>query len=287
MSIQEKIVYAAVGLAEDIEADAILTLTETGKTYEYLADRVNDLKVIALTPNKETYERLSKDSGAKIVDLTVRDSSRISQLRHSVWRALNKEFLRPGELVVCLTGEVGSTHGTDTISVYSISETESTLAGIIETDPVMNAVVEISTELGWKGREGEPMGTAFMIGDVEKVMNQSHQLGLNPFKGHEGINITDRKNWEIIKRFAFLDGAFVVDDEGNMVSAGRYLDADVDVEIPSGLGTRHIAVASMSAATHSKGVTVSGTDGVIRIFSDGDILGEIDPRIKMLEEISV
>lgn len=287
MSIQEKIVYAAVGLAENIEADAILTLTETGKTYEHLADRVDDLKVVALTPNKETYDRLSKDSKAKIVDLTVRDSSRISQLRHAVWRALNKEFLKPGELVVCLTGEVGSTHGTDTISVYLISETESTLAGIIETDPVMNAVVEISTELGWKGREGEPMGTAFMIGDVEKVMNQSHQLGLNPFKGYEGINITDRKNWEIIKRFAFLDGAFVVDEEGNIVSAGRYLDADVDVEIPSGLGTRHISVASMSAATHSKGVTVSGTDGVIRIFSDGDILGEIDPRIKMLEEISV
>lgn len=84
-----------------------------------------------------------------------------------------------------------------------------------------------------------------------------------------------------------MDGAFVLNGEGKMVAAGRYLDADVSVDIPSGLGTRHIAVAAMTAATHSKGVTVSGTDGVIRIFSDGEILGEIDPRSKMLKEVSI
>lgn len=287
MDLRKKIASAGTELAKDINADAILTLTETGSIYNFLKEQVGDMKIIALTPNEETYEKLSKNSNAKVVDFTVRDSSRMGQIRHAVWRGLNNGLLSPGDLIVCLTGEMGSSHGTDTISVYLISETESTLAGVIESNPVMNAVVEISTELGWKGREGEPMGAAFMIGDVEKVMNQSHQLGLNPLRGYDDVKITDRSNWELIKRYAFLDGAFILDEAGRMVAAGRYLDADVEVDIPTGLGTRHIAVASMTAATHSKGVTVSGTDGTIRIFSDGDILGEIDPRNRMLKEGSI
>lgn len=287
MEVQEDIVSAAVNLAKSIDADAILALTETGRTYDLLQGRCGDMNVIALTPNEETYEKLKKSSEAKVIDFSVRDPTRMGQIRHAVWRGLSSGLLSPGDLVVCLTGEIGSSQGTDTISAYLISETESTLAGVIESDPVMNSVVGIATELGWEGREGEPIGTAFIIGDVEKVMNQSHQLGLNPLKGYEGIKITDRKNWELIKRYAFLDGAFVLDSGGNILSAGRYLDADVEVDIPSGLGTRHIAVASMTAATHARGVTVSGTDGIIRIFSDGDILGRIDPRSKMLEEVSI
>ncbi|KXA88980.1 hypothetical protein AKJ57_06030, partial [candidate division MSBL1 archaeon SCGC-AAA259A05] len=273
--------------AEDIEADAILTLTESGRTYNFLRKKIKNMDVIAFTPNEDTYKELNEDPEAKAIDFTVRDPSRTGQIRHAVWRSLNDGLLSTKDVVVCLTGEIGSSKGTDTISVYLISEAESTLAGVIESDPVMNSIVEISTELGWKGREGEPVGTAFMVGDVDKVMSLSHQLGLNPFKGYEGIDVTDHSNWELIKRYAFLDGAFVLDGEGRLVAAGRYLNANVEVDLPSGLGTRHIAVASMTAATHSRGVTVSGTDGVIRIFSDGKILGEIDPRSRMLKEISI
>lgn len=284
MSFQKKMVSAAVDLAEETEADAILTLTETGESHDFLTEQAEDLDVIAMTPNEETYEKLSEDPEAKIVNLTLRDSSRMGQIRHAVWRGLNNDLLTQGDVVICLTGGVGPSRGTDTISVYTISEAESTLAGVIESDPVIDATAEISSELGWKGRGGEPLGTAFMIGDAEKVMNQSHQLGLNPFKGHEDINVTNRQDWELIKRYALLDGAFVLGEGGDLVAAGRYLDAEAEVDIPSGLGARHIAVASMTAATHSRGVTVSGTDGAIRIFADGEILGEIDPRSRMLRE---
>ncbi len=41
----------------------------------------------------------------------------------------------------------------------------------------------------------------------------------------------------------------------------------------------------MTAATHSTGVTVSGTNGVIRIFANGEIIGEVDPRSRMLKEM--
>ncbi|KXA95949.1 hypothetical protein AKJ37_06430 [candidate division MSBL1 archaeon SCGC-AAA259I09] len=287
MTIQEELVSTAAQLAKKINADSILVLTETGKAYELVKEKFEDLNVIALTPNEETYKKLSGNPQTKVIDFSVRDPTRTGQIRHAVWRGLGSGYLTPGDLVVCMAGEMGTKEGIDTISVYLISEAESTLAGLIESDPVMNATVEISTELGWEGREGKPLGATFVIGDTEKVMNLSHQLGLNPFKGYEDINITDQKNWELVKRYAFLDGAFILDRSGNIIAAGRYLDADAKTDIPAGLGTRHISAASITAATHAECVTVSGTDGVIRIFSNGKIMGKIDPRSKMLEEVSI
>ncbi|MFP4005116.1 MAG: diadenylate cyclase [Candidatus Hadarchaeia archaeon] len=286
MNIQKEIVSAAINLAADIGADSILAITETGRIYGLLEEEKEGFEVIALTPNKETFKELSKDSDALVIDFSVRDSTRTGQIRHAVWRGLSAGYLSPGDLVVCLTGEMGLSGGTDTVSAYLISETESTLAGVIESDPVMNSAVELATELGWEGREGEPIGTAILIGDEDKVMNQSHQLGLNPFKGYD-IEVTDRNNWDLIKRYAFLDGAFILDDSGRIVAAGRFLDAEVEVDIPTGLGTRHISAAAMTAATHSKAVTVSGTDGNVRIFSNGKMLGRLDPRTKMLKETSI
>ncbi len=242
MDIQKKIVSAAADLAKDIDADAVLALTESGKTCDFLSEQIEDQKLIALTPNEETQKELSEDSELDVINFTVRDPSRTEQIRHAIWRGLNDGLLSSGEVVVCLVGEVGSSQGTDTISVYLISEAEPALAGVIETDSVLSSVLEVSSELGSEGREGEPVGTAFIVGDAEKVMNQSNQLGLNPFRGYEDINIIGRDNWELIKRYAFLDGAFVLDEDGGIVATGRYLGADVDVDVPQGLGTRHMAV---------------------------------------------
>lgn len=285
MNVQKKLVDAAVRLAKGIDADAILTLTEKGKSYELLSKSVRDSKIVAATHREEIYEKLKGDAEAKIIKLSVRDPDRISQIRHAVWKGLQTGIFSPEEMLVCLAG--GSRSGsTDTILVYRISKTEHTLGELVESNPVMSAVVEVASELGWEGREGKPIGTAFMIGDHKKVLKQSRQLGVNPFKGHESIKITDKKNWEMIKEYAFLDGAFVLDNKGNLVAAGRFLEADVDVDIPKGLGTRHIAVASMTAATHAKGVTVSGTDGAIRIFRNGKLMLKIDSKSKMIEEVS-
>ncbi|KXA99325.1 hypothetical protein AKJ47_02700 [candidate division MSBL1 archaeon SCGC-AAA261G05] len=283
MGIQESLVSTAINLASDIKADAILALTESGKSYELLSNQAGDLKVIAATPNEDIAENLEKEYGRKVIKLLVRDRDRMDQIRHAVWKGLRENIFSPGELLVCLAGSMGSPGGTDTISVYEVSKSEYTLAEIVESDLAMKSVVEIATELG-RGRGGEPLGTAFMIGDSEKVLKLSHQLGVNPYKGHESISALDRRNWEMIKRFAFLDGAFILDRDGYLVAAGRYLDADVEVDIPSGLGTRHIAVASMTAATHSKGVAVSGEDGTIRVFEDGKILAKVDPNSRILRE---
>jgi DNA integrity scanning protein DisA with diadenylate cyclase activity len=183
-----------------------------------------------------------------------------------------------------LVGDTASPGGTDTIFVHRIKEPEVRLAEVVETDPVLASVVDIATELGGSYR-GEPVGTAFMIGNIKAVMRRSRELIPNPLKGHGKIFVTNPKDREIIKRYAYLDGAFIVDNDGCVLAAGRYLDANARVNnLPKGFGTRHRAVAAMTAATGARGVTVSGSDGMIRIFKKGKLVVRIDPKSKMLME---
>jgi diadenylate cyclase len=55
-----------------------------------------------------------------------------------------------------------------------------------------------------------------------------------------------------VKELAQLDGAFVVSNDGFVVSACRYLDAAAsDVTLPLGLGSRHLAGGSISSVTEA------------------------------------
>ncbi len=139
----------------------------------------------------------------------------------------------------------------------------------------------IAMDLGAYGREGKPVGTAFIIGDMEEVMKRSHQLVLNPFFGHpkEELNIRDSAKWETVKEFAQLDGIFVTDSHGYIHAAGRYLDVNAkEVEMINGLGGRHASAAAITRDTEAIAVTTSESDGVVRVYKDGIQIIEIDPR---------
>ncbi|AEC52454.1 hypothetical protein PNA2_1540 [Pyrococcus sp. NA2] len=145
---------------------------------------------------------------------------------------------------------------------------------------VINRVLEIAIELSIEGREGVPVGTIFVIGDTKEVMKHSHQLVPNPFKGHH-LNIFEPKVKNIIKEFSFLDGAFIISSRGRVVAAGRYLDVDpkrLDVTLPQGLGSRHLASAAITKVTKAIAVTLSES-GTIRIFKNGQMVFEYNPRL--------
>ena len=86
-----------------------------------------------------------------------------------------------------------------------------------------------------------------------------------------------------IKELAQLDGAFVVSATGVVIAACRYLDAAASpVELPLGLGSRHIAGAHISSATRAVGIVVSES-AVVRLFCHGRLIGEIIPELWMLK----
>ncbi len=141
----------------------------------------------------------------------------------------------------------------------------------------LRATLAVALSIAFKGREGKRIGTAFVIGDAENVMKRSRQAVLNPYEGHpkEKRDIRNQENWESIREFAQLDGVFVLDSEGYIISAGRYLDIEGEISLKYGLGGRHIACASITKNTKSIAIVVSSSGGDVTIFKDGKAIIEI------------
>ena len=146
------------------------------------------------------------------------------------------------------------------------------LAGSDIDPAVFESVFNIAVEISREGREGKPVGTAFIVGDAQEVLARSRQLILNPFEGHprEARMVENPDLWENVKEFAMLDGAFVLSGNGIIEAAGRYITIDTSsVRIPKGLGTRHGSVAGITLATRAVGLVVSQSGGRISVFKGG------------------
>jgi len=143
---------------------------------------------------------------------------------------------------------------------------------------VVDALIQLALQIGQEGYEGHPVGTIITIGDHNSVLEKSRQITINPFQGlgESERNVLDPRIREAIKNFSVLDGAFVIREDGVVLSAGRYLSAgDEDAKVPLGLGARHAAAANITAATQCLALVVSQTSGAVRLFKDGGILLEL------------
>jgi DNA integrity scanning protein DisA with diadenylate cyclase activity len=149
----------------------------------------------------------------------------------------------------------------------------------------LEEVIQLAVELAREGREGRKIGTLFVIGDVDNVLAQSRSLLLDPLYGHpsELLHVERPELRETIKEFAQLDGAFVLADEGTFISAGRFIDVDVNrpENFMPGLGARHAAAASISRTTTAIAVAVSQSS-IVRVFAEGDLRAEIIPELFLM-----
>jgi DNA integrity scanning protein DisA with diadenylate cyclase activity len=129
-------------------------------------------------------------------------------------------------------------------------------------EEVLHASLEIAVEIAREGREGRRIGTLFTVGAADAVLASSRAL--------------------TVKELAQLDGAFVMSEDGTVVAACRYLDATVeDVSVPLGLGSRHLAAASMSRKFDLIAIVVSES-AVVRVFYGGALVAEIIPELWLL-----
>ena len=153
-------------------------------------------------------------------------------------------------------------------------------------DPaVLEQTVELALEIAREGREGRRIGTLFTLGKAEAVLAASRPLILDPLAAHAPArtHITDPNLRGTIKELAQLDGAFVISDTGTVVAACRYLDASVEqIDLPLGLGSRHLAAASISQRLGAIAIVVSES-GVVRVFHRGDIEATLIPELWLLD----
>jgi diadenylate cyclase len=155
-----------------------------------------------------------------------------------------------------------------------------------EVDPrVLEQTVSLAVEIAREGREGRKIGTLFVVGDSGEVIKRSKPLILDPLHGHpdDSKQIENPDMRETIKELAQLDGAFLISNAGVVLSAARYIDAaSENLDLPLGLGSRHMAGASISRQTRAVAVVVSESS-MVRMFDDGELVSEIVPELWMID----
>jgi len=224
--------------------------------------------------------------GIDTLILDLPDTTPYEWLERCLQEALRLGKVNRGERLLCLF-PLASRSEIDTLSILQLKEkTEYVsfhkLARLSETIPgeVLSAVVGLAMEIAREGREGTPVGNLFVVGDSQRVLESSRPLILNPFQGYseDQRRITDPALAETVKEIAQIDGAFVIRRDGVILSAGRYLDAPAKgIQLPRGLGTRHLAAAAISKFTEAIAITVSASTHTVRIFRKGKIVMQSAP----------
>jgi DNA integrity scanning protein DisA with diadenylate cyclase activity len=147
----------------------------------------------------------------------------------------------------------------------------------------LRIVVDLAVEISREGREGKPVGTLLVVGDSRKVLARSRAAGFDPVKGYsrKERNLDDPRVREGIKEIAQMDGAIIVSADGIVEATCRYIDCSAaDVTLSKGLGARHWAAAAISRATNAVAVTVSQSNGTLRIFRNGETVLRIEPSLR-------
>jgi DNA integrity scanning protein DisA with diadenylate cyclase activity len=229
---------------------------------------------------------IPKLKGIDTLILDLPDTTPHEWLERCLQEALRLGKVKRGQKLLCLF-PLASRSEIDSLSILQLKEeTEyvsvQKLARLSETIPggVLSAAVGLAMEIAREGREGNPVGSLFVVGDAQNVLEHSRPLILNPFQGYseDQRRITDPELAETIKEIAQIDGAFIIRHDGVILSAGRYLDVPAKgIHLSKGLGTRHLAAAAISKSTEAISITVSSSTRTVRIFRKGKIVLQSNP----------
>lgn len=240
---------------------------------------------LILVSKKKDISWAGKPAIKDILTLPKLRLGRMGMIKVAVILAVSSKLVDPEDTIVFLGGK--AEQGIlDILLAFQIGKESEILTGTDFTDipetvkpAVFEHTLNMAIELSNKGREGKPVGTIFVLGDEEKVLQLSKQMIINPFKGYdeEERNLLNPSLRDTIFEFSALDGAFVISGDGEVLTAGRYLGAATDEsEIPRGLGARHIAAAGITALTNAMAIVISESTGDVRIFKKGKVIMAIE-----------
>jgi diadenylate cyclase len=281
-NVSRHVLKHAQQLSRDVQARALVVYADAVSRDDDLRQLLQDVDFPTVLVSRSREARVAPGPGPRTW-VTVPDAAttRAAQFRSAVLVCLARGVIKQGERVVFCGGAEGS-GAVDSAFVFEVGslpelfsfEDAASFAGDV-TPEVFERILALATQLAAEGREGRPVGTLFVVGDSERVLAQSRGLVLNPFHGHPEAarNILDPAVEETIKEFSALDGAFVVRDDGVVLTAGtQLLPAAPHPPLPGGLGTRHAAAAGITASTAALAVCVSQSTGTVSVFKSGHLV---------------
>ena len=226
--------------------------------------------------------------GITVLPVPEFDLGRTEKLKLAIVAGIARGLFHEGDVVVGLLARTPAALPDSILVVTVGEEVQDGSFGFLQAQGVsagvFDALFDLAVRVGVEGWEGRPVGALFVVGDAANVMEKSRQLTLNPFQGYseDERNIMNPEVRHALHAFAVLDGAFVMREDGVVLAAGRYLNFDEgrDVEVPLGLGARHMAAAGISRDSDAIAIVVSQTSGSVRVFRKGKVALELAPRVR-------
>ena len=266
-------------LADEIGAGGIVLFADTLRSPSLLESIVTRRMVLATRSGALPERIASKARG--VVSLPHGRFSMESAVQLALVSAGARGLLAAGKVIV-VCGEKAS----DELDTVRIETPELFFARIygasseMVTPEVVERALQIVVEIAEEGREGRAVGATLILGDTTAVKPLTRQLTINPFHGYEEHerSILDPTLDQTIKELALLDGAFVIDAHGIIQSAGTYLSPpSMDLDLASGLGTRHRAAAGITRVTAAIAVVLSQSGGRVSVFRNGSEVMHLTP----------
>jgi DNA integrity scanning protein DisA with diadenylate cyclase activity len=285
---QTEIIRAAVALASKASVDHLLYVGDLPLPEDVFRGHGRARKKLAQAVVGPSQRELIEAKGVPVLPLPEYDLGRPEKLKIALVSGIARGLYKEGDVVVSLLARKPAAMPDSILVVTVGQEEEDGSFGFLQAEGVsagvMDALIELAVSIGVEGWEGRPVGALFVVGDSNTVMEKSRQLTLNPFQGYseDEKNIMNPDVRHALHAFAVLDGAFVVREDGVVVAAGRYLnfDEEQELDVPLGLGARHMAAAGISRDSDAIAIVVSQTSGSVRVFRKGRAALELAPRIR-------
>jgi len=269
------------------DADAVLFLMERPTDWSRLRECTGDHTLLLAGDTEETLARAAEEDFDTVLLNMPAESPVYERLTQALLECVAEELLPPGACVVAVYSSFES-NVIDSLSIIRLGEhlgqlTVRDLRQLKTRIPLetLRMVVDLAVDIGREGREGRQVGTLLVVGDHRKVLNFCRPMGFDPVRGYSRSErrLSDTKVREGMKEIAQLDGAFVVSADGTVVAGVQRLAAPraADLTLPKGFGARHWAAAEISRATSAIAITVSESNGTVRLFQNGEIMLRIEP----------
>lgn len=272
----------AQDMTRRIDTAKLLVHADAIRDSEYLYELVYGTRalVVSTNPDKFSSERVAllRRHGAEVTIVPFRGLRRSTHVQFTLLFLLSQNVLSSEDIVVNVFGIHGSGYF-DSIRLtyvgrefdFPLSFQESGLA-TNEARHVLVRVLQLVSELAAEGREGKSVGTIFVLGDTDHVLERSRQMIVNPFSGtpEEHRNILDPSLEETIKEYAKIDGAFIVREDGVILAAGTFLTGSPQAEeLHPGLGARHAAALAITESSRALAIVISESTRKISIYHGG------------------
>lgn len=273
-------------VAREAGAAAVLLFADTFYRRFDEIPRFDGIPTVLISSNH--LENTAEAKGFPSLHIQAYSNKRFAQLRSAVLVGLGRGMFNFSDRICCVGGIAESNQFDSMVMIDIRREFQSVLSdrGKILPGNVKPAVLErvlaIATELTVEGREGQRIGTLFVVGDSEKVETMTKPMVLNPFHGYEyeDRNILNPFMDETIKEFSQIDGAFIIRGDGVILSAGTLIHVpEYEHKLPSGLGSRHAAAYAISEATQCVSVVLSNSTGNVTLFRKGVMLPIIENTV--------